>query len=167
LADFVTGIASGYTEASGEPYQDMAYRIISGYFDDSYKVTRRLTIQFGLRLDHMGHWFDGQGTGMAAFFPNLVVVDEASGRSNLGVRYHGIDPGVAISGSPSRFPFASPRFGVAYDVFGDGKAVVSRRLGSVPLEQTGERLPGRARNLTVATDLQSARREKHASQPDW
>ena len=49
LADFVTGIASGYQEASGEPYQDMAYRIISGYFDDSYKVTRRLTLEFGVR----------------------------------------------------------------------------------------------------------------------
>ncbi|MGA9180328.1 MAG: carboxypeptidase regulatory-like domain-containing protein [Candidatus Acidiferrales bacterium] len=130
LADFVTGIASGYQEASGEPYQDMAYRIISGYFDDSYKVTRRLTIEFGLRLDHIGHWYDRQGTGMAAFFPNLVLVDQANDRPNPGVRYHGIDPGVAISGSPSRFAFASPRFGVAYDVFGDGKTVVRGGWGA-------------------------------------
>lgn len=130
LADFVAGIASGYQEASGEPYQDMAYRIISGYFDDSYKVTRRLTLEFGLRIDHIGHWYDRNGTGMAAFFPNLVLVDEANDRPNPGVRYHGIDPGVAISGSPSRFAFASPRFGVAYDVFGDGKTVVRGGWGA-------------------------------------
>jgi hypothetical protein len=130
LADFVTGIASNYQEASGEPYQDMAYRIISGYFDDSYKVTRRLTIQFGVRLDHIGHWYDRQGIGMAAFFPNLVLVDEANDRPNPGVRYHGIDPGVPISGSPSRFAFISPRFGVAYDVFGDGKTVVRGGWGA-------------------------------------
>ena len=130
LADFVTGIASGYTEASGEPYQDMAYRIISGYFDDSYKVTRRLTLEFGLRIDHMGHWYDRNGTGMAAFFPDLVLVDQANDRPNPGVRYHGIDPGVPISGSPSRFAFASPRFGLAYDVFGDGKTVVRGGWGA-------------------------------------
>ncbi len=130
LADFVTGIASGYTEASGEPYQDMAYRIISGYFDDSYKVTRRLTLEFGVRVDHMGHWYDRNGTGMSAFFPNLVLVDEANDRPNPGVRYHGIDPGVPISGSPSRFAFVSPRFGVAYDVFGDAKTVVRGGWGA-------------------------------------
>jgi hypothetical protein len=130
LADLVAGIASNYQEASGEPYQDMAYRIISGYFDDSYKVTRRLTIQFGVRLDHLGHWYDRQGIGMAAFFPNLVVVDEANDRPNPGVRYHGIDPGVPISGSPSRFAFISPRFGVAYDVFGDSKTVIRGGWGA-------------------------------------
>jgi hypothetical protein len=130
LADFVSGIASGYTEASTEPYEDMAYRVISGYFDDSYKVTRRLTLEFGLRLDHIGHWYDRNGTGMAAFFPNLVLVDEANDRPNPGVRYHGIDPGVAISGSPSRLAFASPRFGVAYDLFGDAKTVLRGGWGA-------------------------------------
>ncbi|MGA8406045.1 MAG: carboxypeptidase-like regulatory domain-containing protein [Candidatus Acidiferrales bacterium] len=130
LADFVTGIASGYQEASGEPYQDMAYRIISGYFDDSYKVTKRLTIQFGVRVDHIGHWYDRSGTGMAAFFPNLVLVDEANDRPNPGVRYHGIDPGVPISGSPSRFAFVSPRFGAAYDLFGDAKTVLRGGWGA-------------------------------------
>ena len=130
LADFVTGIASGYQEASGEPYQDMAYRIISGYFDDSYKVSRRLTLEFGVRVDHIGHWYDRQGIGMAAFFPNLVLVDEADDRPNPGVRYHGIDPGVPISGSPSRFAFISPRFGVAYDVFGDSKTVIRGGWGA-------------------------------------
>jgi hypothetical protein len=130
LADFVTGIASNYQEANGEPYQDMAYRIISGYFDDSYKVTKRLTLEFGLRLDHIGHWYDRSGTGMAAFFPNLVLVDEANDRPNPGVRYHGIDPGVPISGSPSRFAFASWRFGLAYDLFGDGKTVLRGGWGA-------------------------------------
>jgi Carboxypeptidase regulatory-like domain len=130
LADFVTGIASGYQETNTEPYEDMAYRVISGYFDDSWKATRRLTIQFGLRLDHIGHWYDRQGIGMAAFFPNLVLVDEADDRPNPGVRYHGIDPGVPISGSPSRFAFASPRFGFAYDLFGDGKTVLRGGWGA-------------------------------------
>ena len=124
LADFVTGIASGYQEANGEPYQDMAYRIISGYFDDSWKATSRLTIEFGFRVDHIGHWYDRQGVGMAAFFPNLVLVDEANHVPNPGVRYHGIDPGVPISGSPSRFAFVSPRFSAAYDLFGNGKTVI-------------------------------------------
>ena len=103
---------------------------------------------------------------MAAFFPNLVLVDEANDRPNPGVRYHGIDPGVPISGSPSRFAFASPRFGVAYDVFGDAQDGSSRRLGSLPLERSGERLPGHARNLTDAADLQPAWRKERDAQRD-
>ena len=124
VADFTTGIASGYQEASGEPYQDMAYRTLAGYIDDSYKVSRRLTVQWGFRFDHIGRWYDRKGLGMAAFFPDLVAIDTATGKSNPGVRYHGIDPGVPNGGSPVRPAFVSPRFGIAYDVFGTGKTVV-------------------------------------------
>lgn len=124
LSDFVTGIANNYQESSSEPYQDMAYRTLSGYFDDSWKATRRLTVQFGLRFDHIGRWYDRQETGMATFFQDLVAADAAIGRQNPGVRYHGIDPGVPNGGSPVRLAFVSPRFGIAYDVFGTGKTVV-------------------------------------------
>jgi len=124
VADFTTGIASGYQEASAEPYQDMAYRTLAGYIDDSWKVTRRLTVQWGFRFDHIGRWYDRQSLGMSAFFPDLVAIDTATGKSNPGVRYHGIDPGVPNGGSPVRPAFVSPRFGLAYDIFGTGKTVV-------------------------------------------
>ena len=81
-------------------------------------------MQFGVRFDHIGRWYDRQETGMATFFPDLVAADAAIGRQNPGVRYHGIDPGVPNGGSPVRLAFVSPRFGIAYDVFGTGKTVV-------------------------------------------
>lgn len=124
LADFTAGIASNYQESSSEPYQDMAYRTLSGYGNDSWKVSKRLTVEWGFRLDHIGRWYDRQAVGMAAFFPDLVPVDRATNKANPGVRYHGIDPGVPNGGSPVRTAFVSPRFGVAYDVFGTGKTVV-------------------------------------------
>lgn len=124
LSDFVTGIANNYQESSSEPYQDMAYHTLSGYVDDSWKVSKRLTVEWGFRFDHIGRWYDRQQTGMAAFFPDLVAADAVIGRQNPGVRYHGIDPGVPNGGSPVRPVFISPRLGIAYDIFGTGKTVV-------------------------------------------
>ncbi len=124
LSNFVTGIASGYQESSSEPYQDMAYRTLAGYFDDSWKASRKLTVEWGFRFDHIGRWYDRQGVGMAAFFPDLVLADSAAGKGNPGVRYHGIDPGIPNGGSPVRMAFVSPRIGIAYDLFGTGKTVL-------------------------------------------
>jgi hypothetical protein len=125
LADFITGIVSGYQEANYEPYQNMVYHTLSGYIDDSWHASRKLTLRGGLRFDHIGRWYDRSSTdGMAAFFPDLVASDVAAGTALAGVRWHGVDPGVPLGGSPVRKVFTSPRIGFAYDVFGTGKTVV-------------------------------------------
>jgi Carboxypeptidase regulatory-like domain len=123
-ANFVMGVATGYSENNKAPISDMAYQTFSFYGNDVWKATRRLTVEYGLRFEHIGHWYDRQSTGLAAFFPSLVASDRASGKLNPGVYWHGINPGVPKSGSPDRFLFTSPRFGVSYDLFGSGKTIV-------------------------------------------
>lgn len=124
VANFIMGNVSNYTESNSAPVSDMAYQVLSFYVSDSWKVSPRLTLDLGARIEHVGHWYDRQGTGMAVFFPDRVASDYASGKLNPGYYWHGIDSGIPLSGQPNRLAFISPRFGMAYDVFGTGKTVV-------------------------------------------
>jgi Carboxypeptidase regulatory-like domain len=123
-ANFVMGVATGYSENNKSPISDMAYQTISFYGNDTWKATRRLSVEYGFRFEHIGHWYDRQGTGLAVFMPSLVASDRASGKLNPGVYWHGINPGIPKSGSPDRFLFVSPRIGLSYDLFGTGKTIV-------------------------------------------
>jgi hypothetical protein len=108
----------------------MAYQTFSFYGNDTWKASRRLTVEYGFRFEHIGHWYDRQGTGLAVWMPSLVASDRASGKLNPGVYWHGINPGVPKSGAPDRFLFVSPRFGLSYDLFGTGKTIVRGGWGT-------------------------------------
>jgi len=123
-ANFVMGIVSSYAENNSAPISDMAYQTFSFYGNDSWKATRRLNIEYGIRFDHIGHWYDRQGNGLAVFIPSLVESDYNSGKLNPGVYWHGINPGIPKSGQPDRFLLVSPRFGLSYDVFGTGRTLI-------------------------------------------
>jgi hypothetical protein len=123
-ANFLLGLTTSYSENNIAPVSDMAYQTLSFYFDDSWKATNRLTLEYGLRFDHIGHWYDRQKIGMAVFIPSLVNSDFATGKLNPGVYWHGINPGIPNSGQPDRFVYGDPRFGLAYDLFGTGKTTL-------------------------------------------
>lgn len=124
IANFLMGNITQYAENSSSPVSDMAYQTLSFYGNDSWKATRRLNIEYGVRFDHIGHWYDRQGNGLAVFIPALVATDHASGKLNPGVYWHGINPGIPKSGQPDRFLLVSPRFGISYDLFGTGKTLI-------------------------------------------
>jgi hypothetical protein len=129
-ANFLLGNATGYSENNSSPVSDMAYQTLSFYVDDSWKATKRLNVQVGFRFEHIGHWYDRQGNGLAVFLPSLVASDQASGKLDPGVYWHGISPGISKAGSPDRFLFVSPRFGVSYDLTGTGKTILRGGWGT-------------------------------------
>jgi len=129
-ANLVTGITSGYSENNSSPLSDVAQQTTSGFIDDTWKASHHMTVEFGARVEHVGHWYDRQGTGMAVFLPTMVQTDYAAGMYAPGFRWHGIDPGIPLSGQPNRVAFVSPRFGVSYDVFGNGNTVVRGGWGA-------------------------------------
>jgi hypothetical protein len=129
-ANFAMGVVTSYAENSSSPISDMAYQTLSFYVDDAWKASKRLSLQLGFRFEHIGHWYDRQNNGLAVFLPSLVASDQASGKLNPGVYWHGISPGISKAGSPDRFLFVSPRFGVSYDLTGTGKTVLRGGWGT-------------------------------------
>ncbi len=122
-ADMLTGIMSQYTESNTDPIINMHYTSIAFFAQDSWKVSRRLTVDYGLRLDHLGPWSDDQGHGAGVFLPSRYVGSD-SGTQLDGFAWHSIDSAIPLSGTNSRTFFYNPRFGLAWDVFGSGKTVL-------------------------------------------
>uniref|UniRef100_A0A7V4XSX6 Carboxypeptidase regulatory-like domain-containing protein n=1 Tax=Acidobacterium capsulatum TaxID=33075 RepID=A0A7V4XSX6_9BACT len=123
-ANFLMGIATGYHENNVVKVTDMAYGDFAYYFDDTWKATSRLSIDYGVRIEHLGHWYDKNKDGEAVFIPTDVLPDYNSGRQNPGFRWHSVDSGIPSSGMPNRFAYLTPRFGMSYDVFGNGSLLV-------------------------------------------
>jgi hypothetical protein len=129
-ANFVMGIVSSYGENDSSPIADTAQQTTAFFASDTYKVNHRLTLDYGARIEHVSHWYDRQGTGMAVFIPSMVQSDWQAGKYAPGFRWHGIDPGVPLSGAPNRLAFVSPRFGVSYDLTGKGNIIVRGGWGT-------------------------------------
>jgi hypothetical protein len=102
------------------------------YGTDSWKVTRRLTLDYGLRVSHLGPWVDTTGYGFAAWYPNLYAQDKGGsvgGATFPGIEWNKVNSSTALSGSGSRLFFYNPRVGFAWDVFGSGRTVLRGGYG--------------------------------------
>ena len=102
------------------------------YGQDEWKATRRLTINFGLRLSHDLPWEDASGKyGASAWTRAWYDADVAKGITSLpGMRWHAIDPSVSLAGRSLNAIFYAPRFGVALDVYGNGETVFRGGFGT-------------------------------------
>ncbi len=121
-ADLLTGMVDQYQEVNFNPQYDIAYNTIEGFVQDSWKVTKRVTLDYGLRFSHIGQWYDRNGTGYAIWNPALYNTATPTS-SYPGFDWHQKDRVVPVSGYRSRALYYGPRFGLAYDIFGSGKTV--------------------------------------------
>ncbi len=124
VAQFVNGVVNGYGENNSAPIGDVAELSTAAFVDDTWKTTRRLTLELGIRLEHVGHWYDRDHIGLAVFEPGKVQQDYYAGKYAPGYSWHAIDPGVPLSGQPNRFAYPDARFGLSYDLFGHGNTII-------------------------------------------
>lgn len=129
LADFMLGDVDQFFQENFNPKTSMYYWTISGFVQDSWKVNSKLTVDLGIRADHLSTWTDSYGVGIAAFSSKWYAEDAPVRGTTLatslpGVRWHKNMSSVPLSGDKTRLAFISPRFGLSYDLFGTGKTIL-------------------------------------------
>ena len=124
-ADFVAGFWDNYFQSSAAVY-GIRTGSFAGYIQDTWKILPRLTLNYGLRYEyyipqHDIHnnilgWFPGQQSSVFPTAPPNILYPGDPGTPNSGLVY------------PDHNNFA-PRFGFAWDMFGNAKLVMRGGFG--------------------------------------
>ncbi|GGG95855.1 carboxypeptidase-like regulatory domain-containing protein [Silvibacterium dinghuense] len=128
LADMLIGAYQGFTQYGSAPVHTLVYHEWALYAQDQWHVNRKLTLDYGIRLDHDGQWYPIHSPGLAVWDP--ATYDNTSGATTwTGMEWHQIDSKIPQSGFKSKVVDPDIRAGFAYDTKGDGKTVVRGGFG--------------------------------------
>src|ERR1035437_2326803 len=151
IANMMLGNYNNFTQASGHIYPWFRFWELDVYAQDSWKVSKRLTVEYGIRFAHMtpsytqvrGGTPGGEGT-WTLYSVDLSKYNASKAPAiNLSNGFLVGDPRAVLAplglvcdpcaGTPAGFSPAKtmpqPRAGFAYDVFGDGKMAVRAGMG--------------------------------------
>ena len=124
LADFLVGQVNSMEQDT--PYKGfLSNWYWAAFLQDNYKLTPRLTINAGLRWDVQTSPVESQD--LTATFVAGVQSTKVPGAPK-GVLFPG-DAGVPRGIAGNRYHHISPRLGLAWDPFGDGKTAVRAGFG--------------------------------------
>jgi hypothetical protein len=124
LSDFITGQV--YTMEQDTPYTVVTSNWYYALFlQDTYRIAPRLTLNVGLRYDMQQAPVESKDR-TATFVPNVQSTKVTS--APLGMLFVG-DKGVSRGITDNRYHHISPRVGLSWDPFGDGKTAVRAGAG--------------------------------------
>jgi hypothetical protein len=113
FASFLLGrVSSGYISVPSTVR--LGAHAWSSYAQDSWKITRRLTLDYGLRYDFESYLREHTGV-----MPNGSLATPNPGAGNLpgGIIFEGYGPGKCNCSFAHNYPFAfGPRLGLAYQI---------------------------------------------------
>ena len=67
LADFAEGYIFQYNQTNLLPAPNLYFWNLAGYVQDHWRATNRLTVDIGVRLEHITPWQDSHNQGLAVF----------------------------------------------------------------------------------------------------
>jgi hypothetical protein len=135
IADFLLGDAASFTQTTNEPRYYLHYRLFSPYVQDRWKITPRLSLTAGIRIEFepppnlqrdFGSFFDAKDYNPAeapVVNNDGTITPTANYNPQNGIIINGVN-GVPLNFTTVHQWYWSPAFGFAYDVFGNGKTAV-------------------------------------------
>jgi hypothetical protein len=139
LGDFLLkDMTHGFDETNFQPAPEMNWRDFEVYASDSWRTSDRLTVDYGLRVSRLSAPYDTDNM-IANWSPDLYDpalggspcngIIEVPGNSDCAdAGYAGATQGPNRSLVNNSWLFA-PRFGLAYDVFGNGRSAIRAGFG--------------------------------------
>jgi hypothetical protein len=123
VADYYEGVVGGYGQTNILPQSNLYFWNSDFFANDSWRVLPRLTVNFGVRVEHLGEWTDAWGIGLAVFRPDLIS-SSTPASPFPGFLWHAIDNSIPASGVNPKALYAEPRVGFAWDMRGNGSTVL-------------------------------------------
>lgn len=124
-ADFLLGVANQYRQASGDPNLDGYSWNYSIFAQDEYRLSSRLTVNYGLRYE-LQQPFVESGDKLNAFHPG--VQSQRFPQAPVGLVYPG-DPGVPRGTYETDTNNIAPRLAAVWDPTGDGRTSIRAAWG--------------------------------------
>jgi carboxypeptidase family protein len=125
FASFLIGQPVFFLQGGGDPSRGLRGDNLNFYSQDTYRLTSRLTLNAGLRYELPFPYTEIRNR-LNLFDPG--VQSKVLPSAPEGLLFPG-DPGVPAGLIPAQKTAFAPRFGLAWDVFGDAKWVVSSAYG--------------------------------------
>jgi hypothetical protein len=123
-ADFLLGLPYQVTVGNSTNYSAVENAFYF-YGQDDWRASARLTLNLGLRYELPKPWFQPDGQSVT-FVPGYQSYRFPNTPSSFA--YQG-DPGIPNSIIKTNYTNLAPRFGLAYDAFGNGKTVIRAGFG--------------------------------------
>ncbi len=127
LANFLEGHVGTYSQTNIQPAPNLYFFNVDGYVQDHWRVTKSLTLDLGIRFEHLTPWGDAHGQGVPVF--SDAAYQANTNPSLPGFSWHGLDKNVPVSGLSTRWAYVEPRVGFAWDAYGTGNTIVRGGAG--------------------------------------